>query len=208
MKFITPSVLEKSFTCPHCEAISQQTWWLRRWDGGQNPNNLTNPIRVGTCAHCSLSTIWVEDIMYYPDNGNAPLPNDDMPENVKQVYLEAGSIYKKSPRGAAALLRLGIQILCKELGESGTNINTDIKHLVAKGLPPIVQQSLDIVRVTGNEAVHPGQIDIDDPKVVGSLFELTNIVVQYMISLPKQVGRLYNSLPDDKVKAIVNRDTQ
>lgn len=144
--------------------------------------------------------------MFYPDNGNAPSPNEDMPENVKDVYIEASSIYQKSPRGAAALLRLGIQILCKELGESGTNINSDIKHLVAKGLPVIVQQSLDIVRVTGNEAVHPGQIDTDDPKVVGSLFELINIVVQYMITLPKQVGTLYTSLPTDKAKAIVKRD--
>lgn len=131
-----------------------------------------------------------------------------MPEKVKLVYLEAASIYRKSPRGAAALLRLGIQILCKELGESGTNINTDIKHLVAKGLPSIVQQSLDIVRVTGNEAVHPGQIDTDDPAVVGSLFDLTNIVVQYMISLPKQVGDLYNALPEDKVSAIEIRDSK
>lgn len=206
MKYIVPSVLETSFTCPHCDTVSQQTWWVRSWNGSQHNNKYNNPIRVGTCAHCNLSTIWVESTMFYPDKGSAPEPNDDMPVSVKQVYLEAASIYQKSPRGAAALLRLGIQILCKELGESGTNINSDIKHLVAKGLPIIVQQSLDIVRVTGNEAVHPGQIDTDNPKIVGSLFELTNIVVEYMISLPKKVGSIYNSLPEDKVNSIANRD--
>lgn len=206
MKYIIPSPLERSFTCPHCNTVSQQTWWFRNWDSSQHPNKFNNPIRVGRCAHCDLSTIWVEDIMFYPDKGSAPAPNDDMPTKVKQVYLEAASIYKKSPRGAAALLRLGIQILCRELGETGTNINTDIKNLVAKGLPLIVQQSLDIVRVTGNEAVHPGQIDTDDPKVVLSLFELSNIIVQYMISLPKQVGDLYSALPLDKVSAIEKRD--
>lgn len=193
MKYIEPKVFAKSFTCPNCSAIAQQTWWTRSWADGIYANESSNHIRVGTCAHCYKNTLWIIDRMYYPDNGNAPTANEDMPENVKQIYLEAASIYQKSPRGAAALLRLGIQILCKELGESGTNINSDIKHLVAKGLPIIVQQSLDIVRVTGNEAVHPGQIDTDDPKVVGSLFELTNIVVQYMISLPKQVGDLYNA---------------
>lgn len=208
MKYLQPTVLAKSFTCPHCSAISQQTWWGRAWNDVQYGNWQNDKIRVGQCSHCDKNTLWIDEKMFYPDNGNAPSPNEDMPINVKSIYLEASSIYQKSPRGAAALLRLGIQLLCKELGETGSNINTDIKNLVSKGLPSIVQQSLDIVRVTGNEAVHPGQIDTDDPKVVGSLFDLTNIVVQYMISLPQQVSALYNALPEDKVSAIDSRDSK
>ena len=65
--------------------------------------------------------------MYFPDCGNVPFPNAEMPKSVKEIYSEASSVYSKSPRGAAALLRLGIQILCKELGESGKNINNDIR---------------------------------------------------------------------------------
>lgn len=144
--------------------------------------------------------------MYYPDSGNAPFPNSEMPESVKKLYNEASSIQLKSPRGAAALLRLGIQVLCKELGETGKNINDDIASLVKKGLPVIVQQSLDIVRVTGNDAVHPGLIDTDNPETVSKLFELTNIIVEYQIALPKKVSGLYSNLPPDKVQAIKNRD--
>lgn len=144
--------------------------------------------------------------MYFPDNGNAPFPNPEMPESVKKLYSEASSIHMKSPRGAAALLRLGIQVLCKELGEPGKNINTDIASLVKKGLPEIVQQSLDIVRVTGNDAVHPGQIDTDNPKTVSQLFDLSNIIVEYMIALPKKVSSIYKGLPADKVDAISDRD--
>ncbi len=146
------------------------------------------------------------DVMFYPDTGNAPFPNPEMPEAVKKIYLEAASIHIKSPRGASALLRLGIQILCKELGEGGKNINSDISSLVKKGLPEIVQQSLDIVRVTGNDAVHPGQIDTDNPETVIQLFNLTNIIVEYMIALPKRVSGLYASLPTDKIAAIADRD--
>ena len=206
MKYIQPQVFLKSFTCPHCSAIAQQEWWAKTFTGNISSTQGYNAIRAGHCQHCNEYTLWVMETMVFPDNGNAPSPNADMPETVKKIYLEACSIYQKSPRGAAALLRLAIQMLCKELGESGSNINNDIKRLVEKGLPEIVQKSLDIVRVTGNDAVHPGQIDVDDPKTVGSLFELTNIVVQYMISLPMQVGLLYNALPTDKVAAITNRD--
>lgn len=120
--------------------------------------------------------------------------------------MEAAIISTKSPRGAAAILRLSIQLLCKELGESGSSINNDIKELVKKGLPEIVQQSLDIVRVTGNDAVHPGQIDTDNIDVVNKLFDLINVITEYMISLPKKVNGIYVELPPEKIEGIKDRD--
>jgi hypothetical protein len=208
MKYIKPEAFAASFTCPHCGAISKQNWWHKMWSGNPSPASppANHPIKVGTCDHCKKSTVWIGDIMCFPDTGHAPFPNSDMPESVSKLYLEAASISAKSPRGAAALLRLSIQILCQELGEPGKNINTDIGNLVKKGLPQIVQQSLDIVRVTGNDAVHPGQIDTDNPETVGQLFDLINIIVEYMIALPKKVSGIYNSLPSDKVDAINGRD--
>ena len=50
-------------------------------------------------------------------------PNVDMPESVKQLYNEAGTIYNKSPRAACALLRLAIDRLCNELEETDRDIN-------------------------------------------------------------------------------------
>lgn len=207
MKYIQPQVFLNSFTCPHCGAIAKQDWWMRRWSGDQPNNNKDiHPLRVGTCHHCQKATLWVENKMVFPDTGNAPFPNPEMPESVLKLYIEAAAISLKSPKGAAALLRLSIQVLCKELGEPGKNINTDIGNLVKKGLPIIVQQSLDIVRVTGNDAVHPGQIDTDIPETVGQLFDLVNIIIEYMIALPKKVSGIYSGLPADKVKGISDRD--
>lgn len=207
-KFITPTVFAASYTCPHCGAIAKQDWWYKRWLGDAPPgiSKEACPVRVGTCQHCKHSTFWVMSAMYYPDTGNAPFPNPEMPEEVLKLYAEASAIHAKSPRGAAALLRLSIQVLCKELGEVGRNINTDIGNLVKKGLPEIVQQSLDIVRVTGNDAVHPGQIDTDNPDTVKQLFDLVNIIVEYMVALPKRVSGIYKSLPGDKIKGISDRD--
>ena len=206
MKYIPPKAFGTSFTCPHCGSIAQQKWWARTWENGQRQEFSENPIRVGKCTHCDRCTLWVVDKMVQPDSGNAPFPNLEMPESVKKLYLEAASVQSKSPRGAGALLRLGVQVLCKELGEGGKNINTDIAALVSKGLPTIVQQSLDVVRVTGNEAVHPGQIDADDPEVVARLFELLNIIVEYMIAMPKRVSGIYAGLPAAARDAISKRD--
>jgi hypothetical protein len=112
-----------------------------------------------------------------------------------------------SPRGAAALLRLGIQKLCKHLGETGENLNADIAALVKKGLDVRVQRALDVVRVIGNNAVHPGHIDLrDDRATAEKLFGLVNLIAELMISQPKHVQELYESLPEDARKAIERRD--
>src|SRR5258708_22812888 len=93
-----------------------------------------------------------------------PLQLTDMPEDVADDYNEARAIFVSSPRSSAALLRLALQKLCKHLGEPGKDLNTDIGALVAKGLPTQIQQALDVIRVIGNNAVHPGQIDIREEK--------------------------------------------
>ena len=133
-----------------------------------------------------------------------------MPEdnNIKNDYQEARQILPMSPRGSAALLRLVIQKLCKTLGEPGENINTDIGNLVAKGLPPIVQQALDIVRVVGNEAVHPGEMNVnDDVETATALFDLVNYIIEDRIAKPKSVQAIYDSLPPSKLKGIEARDS-
>jgi hypothetical protein len=68
--------------------------------------------------------------MVVPDMEGVPYPNDDLKDEIKVDYMEARSILSRSPRGASALLRLGIQKLCKQLGEPGKDINTDIASLV------------------------------------------------------------------------------
>jgi hypothetical protein len=146
--------------------------------------------------------------MVHPLTVTAPAPNPDIPEDIRADYEEARLIANWSPRGAAALLRLVIQKLCKHLGESGTNINQDIAALVQKGLPLKIQQALDIVRVVGNNAVHPGQIELkDDPETVGRLFGLINLIADVMISQPKQVDAIYSSVVPDSIRdAISHRD--
>ena len=91
--------------------------------------------------------------------------------------------------------------------EIGKNINDDIGKLVAKGLKPEIQRALDIVRVVGNEAVHPGTIDLrDDRDSASKLFGLVNRIAYDMITHPKEIAALYSELPPEKILAIEKRD--
>jgi hypothetical protein len=159
------------------------------------------------CYNCNDISFWLYDRLIYPKKGEAPPPNNDLPDEIRQDYNEASSILDLSPRGAAALIRLSIQKLCKELGQPGKNINADISALVSSGLDVRVQRALDAVRVIGNNAVHPGQIDLkDDRKTAESLFRLMNLIAEKMISEPKHVDEVYALLPDSAKAAIKKRD--
>ncbi len=112
-------------------------------------------------------------------------------------------------RPSDALLRLSIQMLCKHLGESGEDLNGDIANLVKKGLNAVVAKSLDVVRVIGNESVHPGSIDLNDDKDIATrLFDLINIIAEQMITQPKHVEELYSKFPESKRAAIEVRNTK
>lgn len=126
---------------------------------------------VAICSHCKRISHWLVETksengnaltgkMIHPSIKVAPMAHPDMPPEIAVDYDEARNIAQDSPRGSAALLRLCVQKLCKHLGEPGKNINDDIGSLVKKGLPVEIQQALDIVRVIGNNAVHPGELRI------------------------------------------------
>ena len=218
-KYFPPKYGSTHFSCPYCQVYAVQQWEksfnfnpslvdpqepLQQW--------MLDPIMIdktevetSRCSHCQNSTFWLSEKIIYPVVSTFPPANDDLPTDVKEVYEEAATIANQSPRAACALLRLAIEMLLKSLGETGS-INDSIGNLVKKGLDERVQQSLDIVRVTGNEAVHPGVIDFSDETDVGPFFGLIDVIAESLISQPKRIHNLYNNLPEKARKAIEERD--
>lgn len=161
------------------------------------------------CDHCSEIALWIWDTLVWPLKGSGALPNADMPRDVREDYEEASHILSRSPRGATALLRLSIEKLCKHLDVSGQGLNDKIATLVRNGLPVKLQQALDTVRVVGNNAVHPGQMDLnDDRETAETLFDPVNLIVDSMISQPKRVSALFDKLPQNIREGIKRRDAE
>jgi len=209
----SPDFNEDSFTCPHCGTLSlmSYTCYSNRFINNKEINGFfkgkDDNITIAKCYNCSNNIIWIGDKYIYPDI-LAEKPNEDMPTSVKQLYNEAGLIYNKSPRAACALLRLAVDRLCNELGETDRDINKNIGALVQKGLSTTIQQALDVVRVIGNKAVHPGNIafDVDDSNTAIQLMKLLNLIVQRMMSEPKEIKELFKNLPEDVKKSVEKRD--
>jgi len=165
---------------------------------------------VATCSSCEEFTLWVNEEIIYPKKTTVPPPNEDLDEDIKTLYLEASNILIDSPKGATALLRLALQMLLKQIGKDGKKINDDIKELVSEGLSPTIQQALDLLRVIGNNAVHPGQINLDDnAEIAQKLFSILNFIADELITKPKELEKLYADLiPLETQEYIRQRDKQ
>jgi hypothetical protein len=164
-------------------------------------------VHVSECHSCGGLAIWHHDTILYPHQRYEVEANPDLPDEIREDFDEARAILDLSPRGAAALLRLCVQKLCIHLGKAGKNIDDDIASLVKDGLNVRVQQALDIVRVIGNEAVHPGQMDLkDDRDTAAVLFDLVNRIAYDTISHPNELAAMYGKLPPSKRDAIAKRD--
>lgn len=203
--YTSPYLNGEAFNCPNCGAYAKQDW-TNHWHNNQEH---IKALRTAKCAHCGDFSVWWYGEMVRPAVTPVEKPSNDLPTEVRRDYEEAAQIVQKSPRAAAALLRLAIQKLCASVGGTGANLNTDIAKLVEGGLPVKIQKMLDTVRVIGNHAVHPGQINLDDqPQTAEALFRLVNIVAEKMISEPKEIDALYGSLPEKDKEQIAKRDAQ
>ena len=164
-------------------------------------------LHLSQCRSCNRWSLWRHDQVIYPNLKFDVEPNGDLGEDIKTDFNEARAVLDKSARSAAALLRLCIQKLCLQLGLPGKDLNSDISELVKKGVHVKVQRALDIVRVIGNESVHPGTIDLrDNRETAEKLFQLVNTIAFDMITHPKELEKLYGELPEAKRKAIEERD--
>lgn len=137
--------------------------------------------------------------MIYPFSSSAPIPQGDMPDEVKNDFMEARNIVDASPRSATALLRVALQKLIWHLDEGEEAVNDSIENLKRKGLDAKIQRALNSIRVIGDEAVPPGQIDPrDDIETAMILFNLVNLTVDSLITQPRKVDEILEKLPNSK----------
>jgi len=204
-KYIPPKKDLEAFHCPHCDTYAHQKWFFPLYYSPKT--KYIDNLQINFCERCKKYSIWFKNDMVYPTKSSAPMPSENMPVDVQKDYMEARTIVNKSPRAAAALLRLGLEKLIPHLGEKGKNLNDDIGNLVKKGLSSKIQKSLDGVRIIGNHAVHPGLIDLkDDIETAIRIFELLNIIVDVMITQPKKIDEVYEKIPQTTKIAIENRN--
>lgn len=197
--------------CPYCHVFSQMDVHQYHFDSDMVSSGMglsvKSNLEIRRCSNCGGKFFYENGKLLYPEP-EVVAPVQDMPEEVKKLFEEAASICHRSPRAACALLRLAIEVLCDKLGATGETVSAKISSLVKRGLTEDVQRALDVVRVVGNNAVHPGEIkfDVDDEATANMLFGLLNIITTRLISEPNRINALFENLPESVKAHVARRD--
>lgn len=211
-KYTKPCFKGAAFNCPHCGVYSRM-----EWDGFYDmyADRIKQVEKYSffnsTCYHCQRSMIWYlkgnNSKIFSPREVTIP-PEENMPENIKEIYEEASLVLGDSPRASCALLRLALQELMKYLKENiqiynglnNRNINEDIKEIINIGnfyqdQKEMLEEAMNSVRLIGNKASHPSELDINDnPEIANTLFEMINFIVGEIITKPKEREERLNKL--------------
>ena len=216
-----PQYMRQQFSCLHCKAYAHQRWYKQtigmeddRFNelGYGNMSLIFNnqKISASICASCNQATLWEKTRVIFPITGLGVPVNDDVEDDVKQVYKEADSIARLSPRAACALLRVALEMLLKQITGCGA-IQEAIKNLKQRNLlQDNFLQKFDILRVTGNHAVHPGTIDFQEKpqEDVKYFFQLFNRIAQHFITEEKEDREHFEKLPEYDRNHITKRNRQ
>src|SRR4249920_2292614 len=148
-------------------------------------------LHVSRCYNCKGFTVWVRDRLVFPIRGDelpeivevdfreiaedvqAPAEDvqhseEDVQEPAEDVdessedFEEAAAVLNKSPRAAAALIRICIQNMMPLLKETGKNLDENISSLVRKGLEAEIQQAMDVLQVIRRNPGHESHVDLRD----------------------------------------------
>lgn len=213
---IAPAFRSGAFVCPMCDTQAMQSWhdvWVGHFGENDFRKKQENYAEV-TCFGCKRNAMWHRghsgERMIWPVATQGPPPNDDLSEDVRALYEEARAVEGISPRSAAALLRTATEMLLREqLDDSKAHLSTAIGTLVKdQRLSPDIQRAADLLRLTGNDAVHPSSIQLegDDAATGLSLFDLLNLVADELVTRPKRIAAMYEALPESKRQHIDDRD--
>ena len=199
--------------CLHCGVVAQHSFARVEGmaQGGEYRSFLSQRngnLYAALCSSCNGETLILNKSVIFPKAIDAPAPSPDMPDIVLTDYNEAASILFASPRGAAALLRLAVQKLLPLIGATNPTIDGGIAELVEKRrITNDVKEALDGVRICGNEAVHPGELNLDDDvKTVTALFSLINYIVEVTLTADQRLASVKAKIPAKKAQGILDRD--
>ena len=192
-EYVPPGFKVEGFHCPHCGVFAHQNWFDVALEGGSDDSGET--LSLGTCERCSRFSLWIDGAMIYPPSADLPLPREEVPEEIRGIYLEARRVLEASPQAASALLRLALQRLIAILGET-EDISVNLENLHKRGLDEKIQGALARVRMVGDDTVEPGMIDSrDDEETARGLFEILNLIVDALIAQPRRVDEMLGKLP-------------
>jgi hypothetical protein len=163
-------------------------------------------ISISYCLNCNEICLWVVDQMIWPRCATGSEPKLHAAPDIRGETEEASHTLDASPRGAAVLLRLATEKLCKELGDSDESSRPKIAPLFQDEVDARVQKVLDAMRIIESSAIPPDEVGVRDTGATAeTLSGLVNLICEKMIIEPRQLQALYAKVRDGAQSALEQR---
>ena len=199
-------VLPNPRKCPHCGAYAQFTYeqlHYREMDYKVPVDFMPTNIWQGKCLACEQYIIINGFSVVYPEESNAPPIKMETPHSIKEIATEARMVHSQSPRASSALLRLALEMLLQNVLENNNKLNDNISILLERGIEDDLRRALEVIRIFGNEGVHPGTINLnDDEQSSIKLFNVFNYIVTRFIVEKGMIKEMYGIIPEEKREKI------
>lgn len=214
--YFPPELNKDAFNCPLCGVYAHQTWYSdvaygkgRTGALGQHVSDFDNyfeGLSVSICSHCKKEVLWYKENILLPRKMTVPAPSKDVPQRIRDIYIEAGKVHIDSPRASGALMRLALELLLQDYYKNDLKLNENVNKLKETKIPDELIKALTILRVNGNDIMHTGEIAIFENKEDALyLFYLFNMIVEELITRPKKLDESYNRIPESKRKQVENK---
>jgi Domain of unknown function (DUF4145) len=163
-------------------------------------------VSISYCFNCNEMCLWVCDQLVWPKRVESPEPKLQALPDVRRDDDEASQTLDASPRGAAALLRLALDKVCKELGESRESPKDDMASFVQEDVDARAQKVLEAMCIIESNATPPGQIGVGDNRAAAeTLSGLVNLICEKMIMEPRHLQAVYTKLREGALNAMERR---
>ena len=221
---------EKVLTCHHCgnkTAMKEVAKYLHKeteenWDYTYDPYRPVEVITYLTewclflCPVCINVTLEkASQNSEETEPGGQPIISEELlypfktieenyiPKNVAKAFEAALKVKQIDGAICAIAIRRTLEMMCKDKGEEGKNLYRMLKSLSDKGvLPPILNDMASVLREIGNAAAHADEEEFNHD-LVPSMIEFTNIILDYVYNLPKQIEQIQNEIRKKSVKATI-----
>ena len=161
---------------------------------------------ISYCFSCSEMGLWVGDQLVWPKGTTSLEPTLDASADVPEDSGKTSQTLDASPRGAAALLRVATEKLCKELGDSEQGPRPAITPLLQEEVDARVLKVLEAMRVIESNAMPSDHVSVrDDRATAETLSGLVNLICEKIMIEPRQLQALYTKVREGAQNGIEQR---
>ena len=125
---------------------------------------------------------------------NKLIHKEGIPKEIASAFESA--IKTKGNDAAICLLSLRrvLEMICKDKGAVGHNLEIKIKYLIdQKVLPEMFSDACWIIRTLGNEAAHADMVMFSDYEAE-QVIDFMSIIIEYLYSVPTRIAKMKERL--------------